>query len=99
MSDPNTIDLTAVRDQLDALKAIDAQIKVLADTKASLRADIEQALGDHEIGTLDGHTVVTWKRNSKTRYFDKAACAKAHPEIVEEFTSLREGNRVFKVVD
>lgn len=97
--DPGTVDLDAVRDKIDAYKALDDQIKILTETKASLRRDIEIALGDNEIGKLDGHTVVTWKRNAKTRRFDKKAFERAHPEIAEEFTELVEGNRVFKVVE
>lgn len=98
-TEPGTVDLDAVRDKLDAYKALDAQIKVLTETKATLRTDIELALGDNEIGKLDGHTVVTWKHNAKTRRFNKTALAKDHPEIVEEYTELVEGNRVFKVVE
>lgn len=97
MSDPNTVDLSALRGQIAAYKAIDAQMKVLADNKATLRADIEQALGDHEIGQLDGHTVATWKR-SKRNALNQSALRKDHPELVAEYTTATEV-RTFKVVE
>lgn len=99
MTEPNTADLDQVRDKLDALKAVDAQIRALNETRASLQDDIKQALGDNEIGLVDGHVAVTWKRNAKTRYFNKTAMAKDHPALVDEYTELREGNRVFKVAE
>lgn len=37
--DPGTVDLDAVRDKIDAYKALDDQIKILTETKASLRRD------------------------------------------------------------
>lgn len=99
MTDPNTVDLNQVRDQIDALKIVEAQIKALTETKTSLQNDIKAVLGDNEIGVLDGAVAVIWKHNAKTRYFNKAALAKDHPALVDEYTELREGNRPFKLAD
>lgn len=98
-TEPGTVDLGLVRDDIAALKAIDAQLKTLTDLKAVMQTKIKEALGDNEIGVVDGRPAVTWKRNAKTKYFNKAALTERYPEIVEEFTELREGNRVFRVVD
>ncbi|MGW0039854.1 hypothetical protein [Gordonia sp. NPDC003376] len=96
-TEPHIVDLDAVRDQIDAIRAIDAQIKVLAETRASLRADVELALGDNEIGKLDGHTVATWK-HTKRNSLDQTALKRAHPEIVAEFMRATEV-RTFRVVE
>lgn len=98
MSEPNIVDLAEVQADLAAYKALDKQIKMLTEKQLEHRMSIEAAMGNNDVGKIDGFTVVTWKRNKKTSRFDKAAFEKAHPDIAEEFTELREGNRVFKVV-
>lgn len=99
MTEPNTVDLAAVRDHIAALKTVEAQLRALNETKASLQNDIKAALGDNEVGTVDNQVAVTWKRNAKTRFFNKSALAKDHPALVDEYTELREGNRPFKLAD
>lgn len=98
MSEPNTVDLTPdVAAAIAGYQYVAEQIKSLEETKANLRADIERALGDNEIGRVNGLVAVTWKRNKKTEKFNKAALAKDHPALVAEYTELVDGNRVFKV--
>lgn len=99
MTEPNTVDLDAVRDKIDALKVVDAQLRALTETKASLQNDIKAVLGDNEVGTVDNQVAVIWKRNAKTRFFNKKALEAERPEIVERYTELREGNRPFKLAD
>ena len=89
MTDPNTADLEQVRDQIAALKTVEAQIKALTETKTSLQNDIKAVLGDNEIGVLDGHTVFTWTR-TKRNALDQKALRAARPEIVAEFTTATE---------
>lgn len=89
MTDPNTVDLDQVRDQIDALTFVEAQIKALTETKASLQADIKQALGDNEIGVLDGEPVVTWKRTKRTA-LDQRALKADHPELVAQYMTATE---------
>jgi hypothetical protein len=48
------IDLDTVRGEIEALQSINAQIAVLQDTAKTMRARIEDALGGHDTGTLDG---------------------------------------------
>lgn len=85
----STRDLGSIRADIDAYRAVDAQIKALQDTKAQLRTTIEQALGDSEIGTLDGENTVTWKF-SKRRSLDQAALKKEHPELVARYVTTTE---------
>lgn len=46
---------------------------------------IMDALRDAEVGTVDGHPVVTWKSQSRSS-IDTKALKEAHPEITEQFT-------------
>lgn len=97
MTEPNTVDLDQVRDQVDALKFIEAQIKSLTETKTALQNDIKAALGDNEIGILDGHTIVTWK-HTKRRALDQKALKAALPDVVAEYTTTSEV-RTFRWAD
>ncbi|MDV6309937.1 hypothetical protein [Gordonia amicalis] len=89
MTDPNTADLDQVRDQIDALKIVEAQIKALTETKTSLQNDIKAVLGDNEVGTLDGDTVFTWTR-SKRNALDQKALKAEQPEIVARYMTATE---------
>ncbi len=89
MTEPNTVDLDSVRDALDALKVVDAQLRALNETKASLQNDVKAALGDNEVGTLDGTTVVTWTR-TKRNALDQKALRAEQPDIVAQYTTATE---------
>lgn len=97
MSNPDQVELDSVRGEVQALQQITAQIKVLSDTAKTMRARIEDALGDQDTGTLDGQIVVTWKPVKSNR-FDQAAFKKAHPDLAAEFMTVTESRR-FTVVD
>lgn len=97
MKQPNTVDLTALKAHLDILRYCrnkEAEIKELA---ASSRAAIEEALGDNEIGTLDGRTAVRWKF-IKTNRLNQKKLKEDRPEIVAEYTEASESRR-FEVVE
>lgn len=90
------IDLEPVRAHVEVLiwaKARAAELKYL---EKNARDAIEEALGDNEIGQIDGETVITWATHKK-RQFQQAKLKEAHPEIVEEYTETVEG-RQFKLV-
>lgn len=71
-----------------------------ADAKAAeemARAAIETALGDNESGSINGHTVVTWKRHTQTR-LDQKLLAKNFPDIAEACRVTTEVRR-FEIVE
>lgn len=89
---------TALDAHLDTIREyqeINTQIAELRERQATLRARIEDALGDDDTGTILGVPVITWKW-SKPRRLDQKALKAAHPEIVEAFTVTTE-TRTFKV--
>ena len=89
MTEPNTVDLDAVRQQIAALKVVDAQLRALTETKASLQNDIKAVLGDNEVGQLDGTTVVTFKR-TKRNALDQKALKAAEPELFAQYMAATE---------
>ena len=89
MTEPNTVDLAAVRDHIAALKTVEAQLRALNETKASLQNDIKAALGDNEVGQLDGATVVTWTR-TKRNALDQKALKAAEPELFAQYMAATE---------
>lgn len=95
--EPNSVDLDGVRDQIDAIKTLNAQIKALTDVRDTLRKDVEIALGDNEIGQLDGHTVATYKFVKSNRLNQRALKEKM-PEVWASFAEPSESRR-FVVVD
>lgn len=87
--EPILDDIRRYQDLTSAKAAIEEELK-------TLRGRIEDALGDDDTGTILGVPVVTWKFG-KRRSLDQRALRAAHPELVEEFTTLSE-TRTFKVV-
>jgi putative phage-type endonuclease len=60
-ADEVELDLDAVM-ALDELVGVKEQIKALNDQKTACENRIKAALGDHEIGTVEGAVAATWKR-------------------------------------
>ncbi|MCV7175711.1 hypothetical protein [Mycolicibacterium sphagni] len=72
---------------LDALKAQVAILQhckkkeaELKELKEQARAAVEAAMGEEEVGTVNGRTVITFK-HSKTTRFDQAGFKEAEPEM------------------
>lgn len=91
------VDLNHVRDQVQILKWAKARIAEVKELEKNARDAIEEALGNNDIGQLDGETVVTWTTHKK-RQFQQAKLKEEHPELVEQYTELIEA-RTFKLVD
>lgn len=77
------------------LKAIKEQIAQLDEQKESLETKIKLGFGDAEAISYGGQTIATWKAPKPSDKFDSKAFAKAHPELVKEFSSPCQGARRF----
>lgn len=66
-----------------------AELKQMQETS---RAVIEEALGDNDIGTLDGKEVVTWKHVESERV-DLQMLKDLYPEIYEHCTYTSKSRR------
>lgn len=70
----------------------------LEDTIKTARQHIENALGDHVDGLIDGAPVVRWHHTAAPCRFDKKGFEKAHPDLVEQFTIVGKPGRRFELV-
>jgi hypothetical protein len=96
LTPPDRVELpqAAVDRLLAARRNLAGWEKVLKDA----RAEIEAAMGDSPVGTIDGETVIEWRQEQKRRQFNRKAFAAAHPDLEAEYIELVPGNRPFKVV-
>lgn len=61
-----TVSLDSLRDVLNAYSLAAAEIEKWKTIQAQARAAIEAALGDAEVGTVDGVKAVTWTSSERT---------------------------------
>jgi predicted phage-related endonuclease len=84
-----------------------AAVRRIAEIKATLH-DLEQEaetaeamvkaeLRDADTATVDGVVAVTWKQAKPSHYFEAKAFRAAMPDIAEQFTTERPGNRRFLI--
>jgi predicted phage-related endonuclease len=67
-------------DQLARLRALLARKRQIEAEADEIRAAIQDALGDYEIGTVHGLPAVTWTHHIR-HAFDQTAFKKAEPEL------------------
>lgn len=63
-----------------------------------LREQLEQAMGQHGVGTIEGIPVISWQETNKPRKFNMAAFRKAHPDLYEQFCEYGAAPRPFNEV-
>lgn len=81
----------------DTLQAAEAAIRQWEAVKAAARAEIEDALGDNELGVdAEGNELVSWKFTKANR-LNQGKLKAAHPDLVAEFTELTESRRFVPV--
>lgn len=82
-SESVTVEIDA--DLVDAWRDAKTELALVEMRVDALANRIRAAMGDAEVGTINGEKAVTWKSQT-TRRVDVAALRAAHPSIVEEFT-------------
>jgi predicted phage-related endonuclease len=93
----SAVNLNSVRAAVEILhwaKLRKAEIKELEE---NARATVESALGDAELGTVDGVPAIKWGSYKRTA-LDQKALKQARPEIVAEFQKTTEVRR-FEILD
>jgi hypothetical protein len=91
------VNLEPVRAQVEVLRYVKARKAELEKIEKKARDEIEEVMGDNDIGELDGKTAITWTTHKK-RQFQQRKLTEAMPEIADAFTELVEG-RQFKLVN
>jgi len=84
-ANPKSVDLTSNSHLFSELADIQFQIKELQSIEAELKGKIGALLGDAEVGTVTGATVVTWKNQSRSS-FDIKAFGSDHPDLLAKYT-------------
>lgn len=79
-------DLLAVRQTLEAQAKLEAQLK----------QRIQQRMGEASTAVFETGEI-SWKRSKDGTALDTQALAKAHPELVQQFSTTKEGSRRFLV--
>ena len=83
---------------IELLKMSQSDIKALEEKVATAKEKIQEALGDSEIGTIDGAPVVRWTRVTTTRLDMKKAKEVLDPAILA-FLSSESTSRRFTLVE
>jgi predicted phage-related endonuclease len=83
---------------LELYKKTQADIKALEEKASTAKEKIQEALGDNEIGTLDGLPVVRWTKVTSTRLDMKKAREVLDPKILQ-FLSSECTSRRFTLVE
>lgn len=90
MSTP--VDLTDLTGHIQTLQDIKAKQAELTELREQLEQTIKDRLGDAEIGTVDGITVVTWKHTKRTA-LSQRLLKKLHPKVAAECMETNEIRR------
>ena len=91
------VDLGELRWAVETLRWCKDRKAELKEAEEKARDAIEQALGDNDIGTLDGHDVVKWKYYKRTA-LDQKVLKAGFPDIFATCTRTHEVRR-FEVLD
>ena len=83
---------------IELYKKTQAEIKTLEEKAATAKEKIQEALGENEIGTLEGSVVVRWTKVTSTRLDLQKARKVLAPEILG-YLSSESTSRRFTLVD
>lgn len=86
------VDLKHIEEHVERVRLAKKVTAEMKQMEADSRAVIEEALGESEVGEIDGELVITWKHN-KIRKFNEKAFKEAHPEEHAAYVEAREQRR------
>ena len=78
----------------DNIKEYNKDIKKIKAKADELRVSIMDTMKEDEIMTYKGSTLSTWKKSKGKVKFDLNKFKKDHPDIYEEYSSQKDGNRM-----
>jgi hypothetical protein len=99
MNEQVTVDLDAVRGWVDVLRAIKERRVALDELEARARSHVEAALGDSEVGTVDGVPEVRWSHTKGRKTINVTRLRKELPDIAEVYTETGDPGRRFEVLE
>jgi predicted phage-related endonuclease len=86
------VDLGEVRGHIETLRFVKAKMAALKELEKQARAAVEAAMGEHEVGVLDGEPAVQWPHFKEQR-FDQSAFGDEYPDLLEQYKTAREKRR------
>jgi predicted phage-related endonuclease len=90
------INLAPVRAHIEVLRYVKTQKAKLKELEDAARAAVEDAMGSHDVGILDGEPAVHWTHFKEQR-FDSSAFRDDNPELYEQYRTARPKRR-FEVI-
>lgn len=86
------VDLGELKGHVEILRYCKSQMADLEEMRERSRAVIEEAMGDNEIGEIDGEPVIKWE-HSKRRALDQKILKAKFPDVREECMTTTEVRR------
>lgn len=86
------VDLESVRGEVEILRWVKEQQAKLKDAEKNARAAIEAAMGNAEVGLLDGEPAISWPTFKENR-FDSSGFRADNPEMWEQYKAAQERRR------
>lgn len=87
------VDIDHLAEQREALVLLKAEAKALDEQIVDLENEVKGALGEAEVGLIDGLPLVTWKRTNPGLVFDRTWHEVWAPDCHQTFTVRREPQR------
>lgn len=87
-----SVDITDLVGHVQTLQQIKNKQAELKELREQLEQTIKDRLGDHEAGTVDGVTVVTWKRIKRTA-LNQGLLKRLHGAVFAECQEVSEVRR------
>lgn len=82
---PQAVQLDALREHLNAYSLAAAEIEKWKTIQAQARIAIEAALGDAEVGTVNGQKAITWAHSERTSLDTKRLQAELPAEVLAPY--------------
>lgn len=79
------VQLDSLREHLNAYSLAAAEIEKWKGVQAAARARIEEALGEAEVGTIDGQRAVTWTHSERTTLDAKRLQAELPADVLAPY--------------
>ena len=73
-------------------------IKALEERHDQIKHQLQSLIKDNEVAVFDTGAI-SWKRSKDSVSLDSKALLKAHPELREQFSKIREGSRRFMILN
>ena len=93
-----TVNLDSEAALIDALAEATAELKAAEERRDSIRNKLMAAMGDAEIGLVDGKPRFTWKAQKGRDTLDQKALKADHPDLYEAYTRTGASFRVVRIV-